>query len=248
MSLIAELLELKQRVAYFERLFESEPRPTYRAGKRLWSPEDDAFLRMYYPHESTQTLAKVLNRTLSSVLGRANNLGLGKTKAFLASLAANSRLSAAGAAFRFGKGHVPANKGLRRPGYSPGRMRETQFKRGVRSGVAVKLYQPIGAERTSKEGYLERKVNDDLPLQRRWKAVHRIIWEEANGPVPPHHIIAFKNKDKGDRRLDNLECVSRREWIARHTVHNLPPELKNTVMLLGALKRQINRRKHVQEN
>jgi hypothetical protein len=121
-------------------------------------------------------------------------------------------------------------------------MKETWFKKGVRQGVAVRLYRPIGTERISKDGYRERKTNDNLPLQARWRAVHLLLWEAAHGHVPKGHAIAFCNGDKRDIRLDNLQCISRRELMARNTVHNLPKPLAETIQVLGALNRAIRRR------
>lgn len=37
--------------------------------------------------------------------------------------------------------------------------------------------------------------------------LHRMVWEEANGPVPPRHQLHFKNGDKLDVRIENLELV-----------------------------------------
>jgi len=218
----------------------------FRAGKRLWNPEDEQLLRDCYPHLPTADIARGLRRSLAATYARAQQLGLVKTEAYLASPDACRlrRDASVGIPYRFPKGHVPANKGLRRPGWSPGRMKETQFKKGERRGVAVQLYQPIGTERISKDGYRERKVNDGLPLQKRWRAVHLVIWEEAHGPLPPGHAVAFKNGDKTDIRLDNLECITKRELMRRNSVHNLPPELASTIQLLGALKRQIRRREN----
>lgn len=176
-------------------------------------------------------------------------LGVKKSAAYLASPEACRlrRGDNVGAAYRFTPGHVPANKGLRRPGWFRGRMKETQFRKGERRGAAVELWKPIGTERISKDGYLERKVNDDLPRQRRWRAVHLLLWESTHGPVPKGHAIAFKNGDRTDIRLDNLECISRRELMSRNTVHNLPKPLAGAVQLLGALNRQIRRRAHGSE-
>jgi len=215
-----------------------------RSPRRRWSREDESLLRGFYPNTPTAAVARRLKRTVAAVYGRADKLGLNKSPAYLASPAACRlrRGDHVGARFRFQKGHVPANKGLRRPGWGPGRMKETQFKTGVRQGVAVRLYKPIGTERLSKDGYLERKVNDGLPLQARWRAVHLLLWEAAHGRVPRGHAIAFKNGDKRDVRLDNLECISRRALMARNTVHNLPKPLAQTVQLLGALRREINRK------
>jgi len=215
----------------------------FRAGKRLWNPEDDALLVARYPRERTSSIARQLRRSLIAVYARAHLLGLAKSAEYLASADAYRlrRGSRVGAAYRFRKGHVPANKGLRRPGWGPGRMKETWFKKGERRGVAVRLYRPIGTERISKDGYLERKTNDRLPLQARWRAVHLLLWEATHGPIPAGHAIAFRNRDKRDVRLDNLELVSRREMMARNTIWNLPNPLAETIRLLGQLNRRIRR-------
>lgn len=234
-----------------------------RVGKLRWSPEDDARLRELYPDTPTHQLPAMLKRPISSIYGRAQLLGIGKSEAYFASPASGRTRPGhnRGGATRFKTGQTPHNKGLRRPGYSigRGRMQDTQFKKGCRAGIAVKLYQPIGSERISKDGYLERKTHDALPegisreeanrlRQRRWRAVHLIVWEEANGPLPKGHAIAFKNGDKRDIRLDNLELISRRELMARNTVQNLPKPLKQTIQLLGALNRKIRRREREEQN
>lgn len=221
----------------------------YRAGKRLWEPEDDALLRQRFPDEPTAGLARVLRRTAIAVSARAAVLGLHKSAAYLASPAACRlrRGDQVGKPYRYPKGHVPANKGLRRPGWAPGRMAETQFRKGERRGVAVRLYKPIGTERVSKDGYLERKVNDDLPLQRRWRAVHLLTWEAAHGPLPRGYAVSFRNGNKTDIRLDNLALVSRVDLMRRNSMHNLPAPLPQTLQLLGALRRQIRRRTRAQE-
>lgn len=215
--------------------------------RRVWTAAEDATLRARYPHERTETLAAALQRTVSSVYVRAQAHGIGKSAAYLASPAACRTNGRQGIGTRFPKGHAPANKGLRRPGWGPGRMKATQFQHGVRQGVAVRLYKPIGTERLSKDGYRERKIHDGLPLQSRWRAVHLLLWEAANGPLPKGHAIAFLNGDKGDIRLDNLECITRRELMLRNTVHNYPKPLADAIQLLGALTRQINKRAEADE-
>lgn len=217
---------------------------------RAWKAAERAAVVRRYPHEATSVIARDLGRSVSAVYGLASKLRLLKSAAFLASPAACRlrRGDKVGAASRFLKGHVPANKGLKRPkGWGPGRMKETQFTKGVRRGIAVHLYQPIGAERISIDGYLQRKVNDDLPLQRRWRAVHVLVWEEANGPVPAGHVVRFRNGDKRDIRLENLECVSRQAVMARNSIQNLPKPLALAYQLLGALNRQIKRRTRGEE-
>lgn len=212
--------------------------------RRLWSAEDDAQLRRRYPDEQTAVIARDLGRSLSSTYARAQKFGLEKSPAYLESPAACRlrRGDHVGRATQFQKGQVPPNKGLRRPGWGPGRMKTTQFRKGVRQGVAVRLYKPIGTERVSKDGYLERKIHDGLPLQSRWRAVHLLVWEAAHGPVPKGFAVCFINGDKRDIRLENLTLISRRDLMRRNTVHNLPAPLPQTIRLLGAVTRAIRRK------
>lgn len=217
--------------------------------RRPWTAADDAALTLRYPQEPTAAIALDLRRSIGAVYQRADILGLSKSAEYLASPAACRlrKCDGRGGPTRFTKGHTPANKGLRRPGWGPGRMKSTQFRKGHgRSGVAVALYKPIGTERVSKDGYRERKVNDAMPLQSRWRAVHLILWEAANGPVPKGFAVCFQNGDKTDIRLDNLVLVARRDLMKRNSVHNLPAPLPQTIQLLGALKRAIRRKtRHV---
>jgi len=120
-------------------------------------------------------------------------------------------------------------------------MKETQFRTGERHGVAARRYCPIGTERLSKDGYLERKVSDGQPFHRRWRFVHVLVWEAAHGPVPAGHAIVFVNGDKTDIRLENLQLVTRADLMRHNSVHNYPAPIPQLVQLRGALNRKINR-------
>jgi hypothetical protein len=104
--------------------------------RRFWSEEDYRTLTQLYPHTSTAEIAKLLKRSVQAVYGMAETRGLKKTQAFLNSAEYKSQFHAP-VHSRFSKGHEPANKGLRRPGWNRGRMKETQFKKGQRTGAAA---------------------------------------------------------------------------------------------------------------
>ena len=198
-------------------------------------------LRTQYPHMPTAVIARMLERSHSATYQAAYRLGLRKADTYLASPAARRLDGRVGASCRFQKGRPAWNKGTRF--IAGGRSAETRFKPGERRGVAVKLYKPIGTERISKDGYLERKVNDDLPLQRRWRAVHLILWESVHGPVNGRtHAVMFRNKDRTDIRLENLELVTRKELLARNWHRRYPKAVRQLVQLRGAITRQINKR------
>ncbi|GBL46247.1 bacteriophage phi 1.45 protein-like protein [Sulfuriferula multivorans] len=209
--------------------------------RKPWTSEQDALLRARYPHEKTERLVEALGHSIASIYQRAANLGLRKTPAFLASPDARRLDGKIGAAGRLKKGHVPWNKGMK--GLQMGGV-ATQFKPGHRGGKAVDLYQPIGAERISKDGYLQRKINDDMPLQKRWRGVHILVWEAANGPLPAGHAVTFKDGNKSNITLDNLELLTRAQLMARNTIHNLPEELRDVIRLNGVIRRKINGTRH----
>src|SRR5690242_9457890 len=102
----------------------------------------------------TRVVALMLGRSQSSTYQRAYNLGLAKSEEFFASPASGRTNGRQGAGSRFPKGHVPANKGLRRPGWAPGRMRETQFTKGQ----MPHNWRPVGSLRVNSEGYLDIKI------------------------------------------------------------------------------------------
>lgn len=213
--------------------------------RRPWTPADEATLRARYPGEPTQQLARALERPTNQVYAKATKLGLVKTDEYLASPAACRlrRGDQVGKAFRFPKGHVPANKGLRRPGYVRGRMAQTQFKKGHGNEMQpAKARKPIGTERVNADGYLERKVTDKGRGAQRWRAVHILLWEEKNGPMPAEHALVFRDGNKGHVVLENLELISRADLMRRNTYHNrYPKEIGLAIQARGQLTRAINK-------
>jgi len=213
-----------------------------------WTDAENAVLHARYPNESTDVIARDLGLQLDQVYRHAARLGLKKSDAYMESDKAGriqrGRTDPRMVATQFKKGSVPANKGLRRPGWAPGRMASTQFKKGEMSGAAKHNYVPIGTERLSKEGYLERKVTDDPAIvrARRWVGVHILIWQEANGPVAAGHCLAFRDRNKTHIALDNLELITRAENMRRNSFHNnYPKEVAQLIQLKSALNRKINR-------
>jgi hypothetical protein len=213
--------------------------------RRAWTTDEIDVLRERFPHERTAGIAADIGRSYTQVAQKAAVLGITKTHEFMSSELSGrvqrGKQNPKMRATQFKPGESAWNKGVSYQ--AGGRSQETQFKKGQRHGVAVALYQPIGTERTSKDGYLERKINDDMPLQRRWRAVHLIEWEAVNGPMPPGHCLCFKDGDKNNRALTNLELITRAERIRRNSYHtNYPKEVGQLIQLKGALNRKINRR------
>jgi hypothetical protein len=217
--------------------------------RKCWTDEDIAILTSRYPDAPTIEIAKLLGRKVHHIYAKAKKLGVCKSEAFLSSPASGRlRDGSVGLSGRFPKGHVPANKGSRRPGWGPGRMKTTQFKRGTLNGNAAHLYRPIGTVLADPEGYLRIKVAERVNGKPAgwhkdiWPLVHHRNWEAVHGPIPAGHIVIFKDRNRSNPEVENLELITVAENMRRNTVHNLPPDLKQVVMLNGQLKKVIRNR------
>lgn len=150
----------------------------------------------------------------------------------------------------FEKGAMPHNKGKRcapgTGGRHPNAVRR-HFRKGSRSGKALAIYQPIGAERLSKEGYRERKVHDGLPMQSRWRTVQRINWEAEHGPLPKGMLLKCVDGDKLNTDPSNWIPIPRallprlnggphKSWIA---FDDAPDDLKPLILAVAKLDHRI---------
>lgn len=220
-----------------------------RQRRQLWTDEQISLLREFYPHFKTEKVAQAVGRSVDQCYQKAQRLGLSKTERYLASddacRVSASRRTPAMQATQFKPGQKAWNHGTHYT--AGGRSAETRFKPG-RPAEEARNYVPIGSLRVNADGYLERKTTDDPSMYpaRRWVAVHRLVWMEANGSVPDGHVVVFK---PGRRTAvleqitsDAVELVSRVELMKRNTVHaRYPKEVAQLVQLKGAIKRQVNR-------
>lgn len=219
--------------------------------RKEWTAAEDRLLRRHFPHERSAAVAERLGRSVNAVSMRAHAMGLRKSVAFLSG-AMSGRLRAGGnqasISTRFKPGDTPWNKGVPgATGLHPNCVR-THFKAGVRQGRAAQLHQPVGATRLVDGGYLSIKISDEGPFHRRWRYAHLIAWERVNGPLPAGHAVVFRNGDKTDIRLDNLELITRAQLMRRNSHHGrVPPEVSRLIQLRGALNRQINRKERQRE-
>jgi len=215
--------------------------------RRAWTDADRAVLAALYPEYSAEECANVIGRSVRSVYSQAALMGLKKSLDWIAQRARQGTLKPTHGCrrFQFHKEQTPWNKGISHP--TRGRSAETQFKVG-RPPSHARNYRPIGSTRISKDGVLERKVSDDQSIAptRRWVAVHRLVWEEAHGPIPNGYIVAFK---PGMRSIDPehitpsaLELITRAESMSRNTIHHYPPEVTAAIRLVNRAQRALENR------
>jgi hypothetical protein len=208
------------------------------APKHKWTPEQDAILRNQYPDMRAADVAAALGIRLTSLYARAKRLGLTKSDEFKNSSASGRLDGVRGSATRFASGHVPWTKGQKGIRLSP----DTEFKRGERPVN----YMAVGSEKLHM-GYVWLKIADG-GWPEAWRPKHHVIWERSHGAAPPvTHLLSFRDRDRNNFALDNLELISKADWMRRYTRHNLPKEIADLMALQGALTRQINKRSKAHE-
>lgn len=207
-----------------------------------WTPMDELLLEALYPNTCAARLAELLGRPEHCVYKKARMMHLAKSEEFLSSPQSGRWNGSSGRDFRFKKGQTPWNKG--KHVVAGGRSAETRFKKGTRPPN----WMPIGSERTSQDGYRQRKMTDTGYPPRDWVSVHILLWTEHHGPVPPGHIVAFKDRNKQNIVIENLELRTLAENMRGNTIHRFPPELRDLIRLQGRVRKAIENRHEEQDH
>jgi len=105
-------------------------------------------------------------------------------------------------------------------------------------------YAPIGSLRTHSEGYHQVKVTETGYPPRDWVFVHRLLWEEHNGPIPPGHKVLFIDGNPDNITIENLTMVSNGELavINKRQYRSVIPEARLAAINLGRLIHRIAQR------
>lgn len=204
-----------------------------------WTNEQIDLLVKHYPDMTMPELVKLIGRCEQSIYNKSFALGIKKSQAFLDSPASGRTNGKQGVGTRFEKGHQTWNKGMK--GLDIGG-KETRFKKGS----VPPNYKPVGTLRVSEDGYQEIKIAEGM---RQWKQLHRVIWERLNGEIPKGMNLIFRDGDKTNLSIVNLELMTKAQNMKRNSVHTkYPKEIQLLIQLQGALNRQINRRNNHEQH
>lgn len=117
----------------------------------------------------------------------------------------------------------------------------TTFKKGQ----LPHNHNPIGHVRyCKKDGYMEVKLTDTRVTRNDYKAVHRITYEHYHGPIPPSHVISFRDGNIYNFKIENLELVSRSLHAVRCKMdyYSYPQELRPQLDAIIDLRRSMSKR------
>ncbi|MCU5282291.1 HNH endonuclease signature motif containing protein [Bacillus thuringiensis] len=155
--------------------------------KHFYTEEQKLFLTKNIKGRTRKELCEMFNEHFNL------NLGLNQITAYIKNNGLNSGIDT-----RFTKGQDSWNKGAK--GIRAGGI-QTQFKKGQKPHN----YKPVGSERVNGDGYVDVKIADP----NKWRAKHRLLWEEENGPIPKGYVIIFGDGNRRNFQQDNLILVSK---------------------------------------
>lgn len=162
-----------------------------------YTEEEKAFLREFVPGHSHKEIAEEFNRKFFA------NITVGQIKSSIGRYGLNT-----GRTGCFEIGHTPHNKGKK--GVCAKGCEKTWFQKGRLPHNT----KPIGYERVSRDGYIEVKIAmcpSDTANGHNFVPKHRLIWEEANGPIPKGSNVIFLDGNKRNFELENLALVTNAE-------------------------------------
>ena len=89
----------------------------------------------------------------------------------------------------------------------------------VKAPMSNKRNRPIGSITIRKTSNRKSKY---IKTANGWVLLHHYRYNEVNGPIPIGQLIAFKNGNNLDCRVENLELTTRNEMMNRNRKIRVP--------------------------
>lgn len=202
---------------------------------RRYTAKQIEVVKSLYATTLSEEIAQQLGCTISTVYNIANKLGLKKDISFIAETARKRTLNPnhGGRKYLFKPGRIPANKGKKITEYvSPEKVekiKKTSFKKGNKPHNT--LYDGCISCR---DGYLYIRISEG-----KWELLQRHIWVKNYGEIPPGYNVVFKDGNRKNCAIENLECISNSELAERNRDTKYPEELRKAIRLNNKLNKII---------
>lgn len=199
----------------------------HRNPRQYWTPEQEAIVREHYADSPSGQLEQLLGGLFNTrqIGHKAKRMGIRKSQAYREMLGCSET-------GRRIAGSSPWNKGTNFT--AGGRSSLHRFK----TGSVPKNYRPVGSTRINVDGYVEIKIAEGK-LQ--WRALHWENWKQHYGEYPPKgSALIFKDGNKQNCAIDNLELLTRKQLMQRNSIQNYPEEIKEVIHLRAVITRKIN--------
>ncbi|MBS3993146.1 MAG: HNH endonuclease [Bacteroidetes bacterium] len=205
-------------------------------GTTNFTKEEDAFIKENYLKIPVKTMANIIGRSGSGITGALERMNL-----TIPQQLADERKKMG----MFRKGQIPANKGKKQTEYMTAKgienSKATRFKKGNLPHNSVGISNGDIRIRADKRGVKHKYIRVKLGI---WVQLQVYNWEQKFGPVPKGYILRFVDNDTMNCAPENLELITRKEHIAKNTIHRYPEELKKTIRLISKINKKINKNKN----
>jgi hypothetical protein len=84
----------------------------------------------------------------------------------------------------------------------------------------------LAARASTREGYRDIKITDLGRGALDWRGIHRLNWIAVHGAIPKTHFLRFRDGDRLNTLVENLELVTRAEHLRRNYHDRYPLEIK----------------------
>ena len=136
--------------------------------------------------------------------------------------------------------------------YPTCRLDSLAFRLGVTYGALKCRAQKLGVTRTVhvKRQWTHRQMRylinhyADTPMDVLVQK-HRWVWEQAHGKIPKGYIIAFRDGNKQNCALENLQMMSLYENGLRHLRDETPEKRKERMAKINASRKEHIRRERI---
>ena len=209
---------------------------------RFWTEAEIEYLRGHYADTPLKEILEHCPHGAGGIQAKAKALGLRKSMEFRREAGRRTSQLPQSQAHRFKKGSVPANKGKRQEDYldakTLARCREKRWSKENHPDSS----KPVGYERFwlgDQTWYV--KVAEGQPMVKK----HRWLWEQANGKVPEGHVLVFRDGNRRNCVLSNLECVTRSEAARRISARMTDEERRARLIKIHEHRRETIRRDRI---
>lgn len=200
--------------------------------RQPWTERQLALLRKHYADMPMTELERTLRHKRESIYQRAKALGLQRSAEVLAEQGRRVSSDPRSIGYRFRKGQSPVNKGKRQEEFMSAEGIERTKATRFQPGQLPANTRPVGYERINEDGYVLIKVEGE----RKMVFKHRHVWQQHHGPIPKGMLVTFRDGNRQNCDIQNLELRSMQDNM-RRTVRSETPEARRARCEKGAAKR-----------
>lgn len=170
---------------------------------RKWTPYMERIMAKYYPEGGPRVTLAYLKDRIPGFPYKIKDLYV---KAYRMGISGNH-----GHKTQFKKGMTSWCKGMK---MEVPQLKAFQYKKGHTSPREV----PLGTLKLQSSGYWWIKT---AMKPTKWEQWHKVLWIEANGPIPEGKILWFKDNNPENCCLENIQCGTRGEMLKlKVLIHN----------------------------